>query len=700
MIAKFRTLISLYRHFGLRWLLFRFFYALRLRTGIIRLQMPACEWTDKPLSRWLKAGIPSEPQTYAAWRAKNSPSFFFDSIESFPNDISWDAKIAVAEAGKILSGEIKFFEYKFEKVGFPPDWFLDPVSGIRLPPDKHWSQIPDNGEPDIKFIWEASRFNMVYALVRAYAHSRDERFAEAFWSMVEDWAEKNPPMRGPNWMDGQEISLRLMAWCFGFYGFKNSAASTPERIARFTTIVAAFAERIFQNVDYAISTRSNHTVSEAFGLWLVGCLFPEIKNSGKYFSFGRKLLEHEAATQIFSDGAYSMYSLNYQRFILQIYFYALRLGELNQAPFSDAAYQAISKSMDFLYQLIEPTTGQMPVFGSNDGALVSPLTNCDFTDYRPLLQAGYYLIHKRRLFENGAWDEALFWLFGADALQSDIEKISQTNQSFEKGGVYILRGNESKVIVRCVNFRSRPSHADQLHVDLWMREKNIAIDAGTYLYNAPGIWRNGLARTSVHNTVTVDDRDQMTSLSRFTWINWAQGRTLQTASSAASSWRGTHEGYLRLTDPVRHTRSVLSLGGNRWLVVDHLDAKQIHRYRLHWLLDDFSYTENSEQNSILLRTDPADIQVRAGMLTGNSTFSIVHADANSARGWRSLYYGQKQPAISLALEANQARACFWTFFGHENDLVELKEHHLDIVTQSWRAKVYLSNAILAEKTSA
>ena len=140
---------------------------------------------------------------------------------------------------------------------------------------KHWSEISDDGEMDIKFIWEASRFSMVYTLVRAYACTRDEKFAEAFWELIQSWADANPPNTGPNWMDGQEAALRLMAWTFGFYAFLDSSSSTPERIAQFTVLVAAHAERIYKNIDYAISTHSNHTISEAFGLWLAGLLFPE-----------------------------------------------------------------------------------------------------------------------------------------------------------------------------------------------------------------------------------------------------------------------------------------------------------------------------------------------------------------------------------------------------------------------------------------
>ena len=66
--------------------------------------------------------------------------------------------------------------------------------------------------------------------------------------------------------------------------------------------------------------------------------------------------------------------------------------------------------------------------------------------------------------------------------------------SYPDGGVHILRGEASAAFIRCTDFRERPSHADQLHVDLWMRGQNIACDAGTFLYNGQGLWQNGLAR--------------------------------------------------------------------------------------------------------------------------------------------------------------------------------------------------------------
>ena len=132
---------------------------------------------------------------------------------------------------------------------------------------------------------------------------------------------------GPNWKDGQEVALRMMAACFGYFAFLHSNSTTDQRISRFTLFIAAHAQRIFQNLDFAISTRSNHTISEGFGLWLTGLLFPELMQAEKYKTIGCNILEKEVTNQFLADGGYAMYSLNYQRFVLHIYLLAIRLGD-------------------------------------------------------------------------------------------------------------------------------------------------------------------------------------------------------------------------------------------------------------------------------------------------------------------------------------------------------------------------------------
>ncbi len=703
MLRKLKAFGSLYRELGLRWSAFRLAYAFRLRTGGIRLQMPKGKWDDyKNLID--NVGAPHRPEIIEGSRRP-----IFPIKTSIPENITWDKNKAIEEANRILSGELKYFAHEFHQVGFPPNWhqyviLSDSEGSLPRQPEilqsrkkllqndmnRHWSQISDDSITDIKFIWEPNRFAFVYTLVRAYAATQDEKYPQAFWSLIEDWAKHNHPNTGPNWMDGQEISLRLMAWTFGYFHFSNSPSTTPERKENFKLYVVAQAERIYKNIGYAISTRSNHTISEAFGLWMVGLLFPELKHAEKYLSLGKRLLEQEAANQIFPDGGYSMYSLNYHRFILHIYLYAIQLGELNHSPFSDDLKQSIANSITYLSSLIDPSTGQMPVYGSNDGALILPLNTCDFTDYCPLLQLGWYITKGEFLFESGPWDEDIYWICGesitaknAKAAKEEKEKYLSAlgelgGESFPNGGVYVLRSANSQAIIRCTDFTSRPSHADQLHLDLWIHGYNIAIDAGTYLYSGEGQWRNGLAHTPAHNTVIVDNKDQMTKLSRFTWTNWSKGKVLKQDNDI---WQGEHDGY----KPVSHKRTVMSLEDDRWLVVDNLAATESHHYALHWLFNDFDFgmRELAPAHSLWLQPfgsmlPESKFIVQLGLLEGDGEFSLVRADPMSTRGWRSRYYGDKEPAISVMLETNQPQVTFWTFFGVEGDKVELTGNVLKI----------------------
>jgi len=707
MLSKLQAFASLYRELGPRWTLFRLAYAFRLRTGLIRLQMPMGEWDD------YKNLVSTNPAGRDA-RWLSSPAALRGTYRN--QQVPWNPQTAIDEANKILEGELKYFSHQWIITGFPPNWHTDYVTGIELDSAKHWSQIPHDDvvarrakpdeaissnegvasaqsasqrHTDIKFIWEPNRFAFVYTLVRAYAASHDEKYPEAFWTLIEDWAQHNPPNTGPNWMDGQEIALRLMAWTFGYHAFLNSPSTTPERKENFILYVAAQAERIYKNIDYAISTRSNHTISEAFGLWMVGLLFPELKHAEKYLSFGKKLLEQEAANQIFPDGSYSMYSLNYHRFILHIYLYAIRLGDINHSPLSTQLKESVTKSIKYLACLIDPKTGELPVYGSNDGALVLPLNNCDFTDYRPLLQLDWYITKGERFIDAGDWDEDLFWICGESAHTPNPSLAGREGQrlpsplgrragdegetSFPNGGVYLLRSSNSQAFIRCTDFTSRPSHADQLHVDLWIHGHNLAIDAGTYLYSGEGHWRNGLAHTSVHNTVTVDNKDQMTMLSRFTWTNWSKGKVLKHDKDV---WQGEHDGY----KPVSHKRAVMSLEGDRWLVIDNLTADESHNYKLQWLLNDFPFEQKDD--SVLLSLEGMKYKVQLGMLNGDGRFSIVRADPASTRGWRSRYYGHKEPAISVVHEADLSQVTFWSFFGFEDDIVEINRNVLKVNSKS------------------
>lgn len=693
MLGQIRRARQMQRHFGASWLAFRAAYSLRMRSGALRRATPPTAWDSRPLATNLSDPDLAGPQAYLTYRREAAPRFFFDPAQRLlyqPLLATWDSAAVYAEADDLLAGRLRYFEHTVLNVGYPPKWSRNAQTGQTAPDDRHWSQVSDFGFGDIKFIWEASRFGFAFTLVRAYWRGGDERYAHAFWHLVENWREHNPPNVGPQWKCGQETSFRVLAWCFGLNGFLHSEATTPERAAALAQMVAASGERVAANFDFALSQRNNHGVSEALGLWTIGVLFPELKAAEHWADRGREALETQGRELIYDDGAFSQHSVNYQRVMLHDYLWALRLGDVLQQPFSAELRERVAGSVELLYQLQDTESGAVPYFGQNDGALILPLNTCDYRDFRPVVTAITYLATGKHRYPSGPWDEDLLWLFGPDALHAQRDAAAQSDLSAPEGGCYTLRSTSGFAFMRCGSFRHRPSQADLLHVDLWWRGQAIALDAGTYSYNAPAPWDNVLAGSTFHNSVTVDGADQMERAGRFLWLPWAQGWVRQQARSAAGAlayWEGEHDGYRRLKAPVSHRRSVVRLGADHWVVADALSSASVHRYRLHWLLHNDPHQWDEVAGRLRLHTLRGEYHIQTGAAGSAAAFSLVRADSQSARGWQAPYYGVRLPALSMDAVVQVSQTVFWTLFAPRPTEVSISQQELLVAGEGLQARL-------------
>ena len=659
--------------------------------------MPGTKWQAQQLKDFLRDSSLAEPERYLNFRHERAPAFFFkpssrrEFLSFFPD---WDeaTNSPVSLVNEIVKGNFRYFEHHTVKAGFPPDWHQNLFNGQKAPADLHWSNISDFGYGDIKCIWELSRFGFVYALVRAYWRTNDEAIPEYFWQLLEDWQANNPPQFGSNWKCGQEISFRVMAWCFGLYGFLESRASTPERVSRLAQMVAVSGKRIEGNVNYALSQRNNHGISEGAGLWTVGTLFPEFRDSERLEKKGRKILEELGQSLIYDDGSFVQHSVNYHRLMLHDYLWVLRLGDLVGRPFSSDLRERVHRAYLFLYQIHESENGGIPNYGQNDGALILPLNNCDYLDFRPVIQSLHYLFTDARCFKPGPWDEDLLWMFGPSSIQASVEAPTFEELNADDGGYYTLRSECSFVFTRCASFQDRPGQADMLHLDLWWRGQNIAVDPGTYSYNAEAPWDNALAHTAYHNTVTVDGLDQMDRIGKFLWFPWLKSRVNKQTRSKAGNlayWEGEHDGYLRLKSPVLHRRAILRVGDGFWLILDLLEGSIEHQYRLHWLFPDFSNEWSPDSGDLKLITPEGSYYIQVATLAERERSSIIRADESTPRGWIAPYYNYREPAISLDLVDRDKVTLFSTIFGPERVDVSMSDGNMSLETTGWKASLWI-----------
>ena len=514
----------------------------------------------------------------------------------------------------------------------PPDWYRNPLTGTRAPaPDRAWWAIPDfdPAAGDIKAIWEASRFDWVVNAAQQAKAGHGEAVGRLN-AWLAHWYAKNPAYRGHNWKCGQEASIRVMHLALAALVLEQSRTPLPGLVE----LVAIHLRRIAPTLSYAMGQENNHGTSEAAALfiggsWLEMLGWPEGR---RWHRLGRKWLEDRARRLIMADGSFSQYSVNYHRLMLD----TLGLAEVwrrhcRLPGFSILLRTRAASAAEWLRAMVDPATGDAPNLGANDGADLLPLTDAGRRDYRPAVQLAAALFGDGSAFAGpGPWLTHLAWL----GIRSPIEALpAAASRLFDDGGYAVLRRGEAKAVLRYPRFRFRPSHADALHVDLWVAGENHLRDGGSLGYAVDPEQLDYFAGARSHNTVQFDDREQMLRLGRFLWGGWLKTKAVRPVEEADGTT--TVAAAYDDSDGASHARC-LKLHDGRLVVEDTLGGfsrKAVVRWRLR----------------------PASWAMKGTGVTDGQHRLSVHANVPIVRcelvtGWESRYYLQRTEVPVLEVE--------------------------------------------------
>ncbi|MBN2582453.1 MAG: alginate lyase family protein [Planctomycetes bacterium] len=628
----------------------RLLQAYRLRSGALRRRLDPEEFTDARFA----ARCGGDPQRHAdLWRqraAKVSARPDPERLMVVAGEELWHREV-LEPAERALTGEYPYFSHWTGATGWPPDFNLDPVNNTRWPQGRHWldSRTQHPGT-DIKLVWEPSRLTLAYCLARAYAVTRDERWADAVWQLCDAWIAQNPPELTVAWECGQEMSFRLMALLTAAAATIDSPAATPQRLYALNRVAWQTGTHVSRNINQALMQGNNHGLSEAAALWTVGLLFPEFPEAERWARLGARFLAHEAARQVADDGSYAQNSLNYHRVMLDDLLWVWALGQRCGRLPPAKVREALGRGVRFVAMLLDDS-GRVPNYGANDGTNVLPLSCCDYLDYRPTVQAAWFAVHRRRLLEPGPWDEKTLWLFGSASLESPVEPASRPHdEAARTGGYYVLRGERSWAMTRCHSYRRRPSQADMLHLDLWHGGLNVLRDGGSFSYNCPAPWRHWFNSTAAHNTVQINGQDQMLKGPRFLWFHWTQSRLLAFASSTDGRLgflAGEHYGYRRLPGRPVHRRMIFRLD-DTWVIVDDVLGQGRNEVALRWRLAEGDWHQDGSGWTGQLAAGPFTLAIAA---PASFTSTLERGrEKPQPEGWKSLYYNVREAAPTIVVQ--------------------------------------------------
>lgn len=584
------------------------------------------------------------------------------------------------DAERIEAGHVVLFAERRFDVGVPTAWNRDPETGVTGPAIYYGDIDVADRElvGDIKHVWELNRHLHLVRLAQAWAATQDLRWLHALERNLRSWLDACPPLTGPNWTSPLELGIRLINWSLVWQltGGEASPLFNGEAGSRLRAdwldSIYAHCRTIARHLSRH-SSANNHLIGELSGLYVGAVTWPCWKESHDWETLAQRELEQEAQAQFSRDGVNREQAFAYHMFSCEFLFVAGLVSEAagqaaggprgerragpRHVPFSRAYWAVLQRALRFL-RSVRDAGGHLPAVGdSDDGCVVRLSAHCSA---QPSDRAAKLLALGDTVF-GGQPDShpGVRWLLHAlpggrpDCDPHEIE----TGWAFPDGGYFLFGNhfgepNEIKGMLDCGPLGylgiAAHGHADALAFTLSVAGEQCLIDPGTYSYWQQRKWRDYFRGTSAHNTVRIDGLDQSVSGGRFMWLRKARAAIERMpASSHEFDFRGSHDGYARLPDPVRHVRSVRFDGATNALVMrDEVSAKKQHKVEVFWhfapeldvRLSSQGLSVRGQRFVLQMQASGADLQLE-----------LVRGAENPPLGWVSRAYESKQPCEVLRI---------------------------------------------------
>ena len=374
-------------------------FRLKRSIGILEHQSPATSWSSVALA------ANAESEFLHKWKSKspNLPIALLDRTFLAPHLEQYAVALGhspEAEAKAIASGRFRTSDNEFISLGVPPEW----NRGQQSQTSAHWTKVILNSNAEAVAASSASQFNWAYTLVRAWLLTGSDTYAELFWNYFEDWIEKNPPNRGPQWVGDEAIAQRLIAVIFATQALRFHSATTDARILKVARFVSASATRLHLSHQYICTRSALIGLTSALALFSAGALWSQLPEADIWRSHGLEHLINEGKGLITDDGRLNSINSKSAGKVLEI----LALTEIILRCENER--ESLPESLHRKIRALIVLSASQASADRTTPNLFS-LSGCYGGDIRPAIAAAQILFTGTH-FNAGPWDEETLLLVG------------------------------------------------------------------------------------------------------------------------------------------------------------------------------------------------------------------------------------------------------------------------------------------------
>lgn len=508
-----------------------------------------------------------------------APSWLGDAVPALPlvrerlaTATPEDLLLWRAHARLVSEGRLTLLGARWPSWEDSPDWNLDPVTGSRWPQTycfdvdfRHGS-----GLDDVKYVWELHRLQYLQPIAAVAMMDGDGEAAQLCARHLDSWLRANPPGRGVAWASGIELGLRAISMLVVTSAIGNRLPAPVAR--RLSGSLLAHAEWI-EAFPSRYSSANNHRIAELTGLIAVRAAFPEWPERVGKIEKDTAELCAEVGKQIYPDGIGAEQSPTYTAFTLEMAAFALVLAQNAGVQVELQAMERLESAADAM-AVFADGNGRLPRIGDDDEGRVF-WGGVETDTYATCVAASLKGIGAHPC---GASHPLRHRIFEVDGMRK-LPLVSGAHH-FVRGGITVVRSDGPGV--RILTFDHGPlgylsiaahGHADALAITLTLDDRQVLVDAGTFMYHAGGTWRDYFRGTRAHNTVVVGDENSSIISGPFMWSHHAQVRVKE-FSERPDGGRvvGEHDGYRRRFG-VTHRRT-LDADANGFALIDELLGRE------------------------------------------------------------------------------------------------------------------------------
>lgn len=591
---------------------------------------------------------------------------FWDSLSIATGQKNAVIEVPIAEKMAIIEDAEKSLNNIFNLLGSgevklnPIQWNMDFIHGYEWKKGTYYlkyNQVDLSNNADVKIPREISRCHHLLRLALAYRFTGEEKYAKTIINHIEDWINENPLMYSINWGCAMDVAIRAVNWIWALSLLENYKVE-KRALNKIKVSLYQHGWFIYNNLEgNNYSYNNNHYFSDIVGLLHIAILFREDKAADQWLRFAILTFYRETRLQVLPSGMTFECSTNYSRLVLELVLTSVVYLKRNGVDVPPDIWQRLERMFEFTMKLTMPN-GEMPIVGDQDNGRVLPWGIEDLNDHRYLLATGAILFNRGDFKQYDTGYNVYAAVFAGT--QEEYNQINMTDSDvgselirdagfalMRKGKNYLLFNADNQGMYRDTGTGLSHTHCDWFSFILCAKGVPFIIDPGSYVYSSDADARNVFRSTKMHNTLVVDDENQVRMEEKQLWywnrsiiphvLSWESDdhQDRIEAEIDAFSWLG---------DNIKHRRCVQYVKSDCvWTIRDEFQAAKNHNIRILFHLDE-EVVPSVDGRCIILSSKGITLLME---IITESEFQIVIEDSLISKS-----YGHKIEAktVSLSME--------------------------------------------------